>query len=145
MAGTIAPDIDLLYFFFVDGRQQSHHSYFTHYPLTWGVLLAVSLLIRYRSRKGRLAILFCVFALSGMLHLVLDSVVGDIRWLAPFSDHHFSLFSVTTMYSPWGMNFILHWSFGLELLICLWAVVLWQRQRATPGDKMLPGSGNNCV
>ncbi|HEV7822952.1 MAG TPA: metal-dependent hydrolase, partial [Burkholderiales bacterium] len=35
MAGAIAPDADLLYFYLIDQRQHHHHTYFTHFPVVW--------------------------------------------------------------------------------------------------------------
>jgi hypothetical protein len=35
-----------------------------------------------------------------LLHLVLDSIVGDIWWLAPFVDRRYSLFTVPAVYGP---------------------------------------------
>jgi inner membrane protein len=64
-----------------------------------------------------------------MVHLCLDSIVGDIWWLAPFVDRPFSLFTVPALYQPWWLNFLLHWSFGLELGLVVWAVFVWQRGR----------------
>jgi hypothetical protein len=61
---------------------------------------------------------------------VYDSVVGDIAWLAPYSDEYFALFHVEAMFKPWWLNFILHWSFALELLLVALAVYLWRRDHA---------------
>jgi inner membrane protein len=48
MLGSVFPDIDMLYFHFVDGRQTHHHAYITHWPLFW----AVAGLWHCRSRNG---------------------------------------------------------------------------------------------
>lgn len=62
---------------------------------------------------------------------VLDSVVGDIWWFAPFVDRPFALFTVPALYKPWWLNFFLHWSFALELAICAWALATYRRRRRT--------------
>ena len=125
--GALAPDLDLLYFFIVDHRQQHHHKYFSHWPIFWlGLAVGSAMWLRVSHAKSRVFLVF-VFCLGGLLHIVLDSVVGDVWWLAPFVDQPFSLFSVRAVFKPWWLNFILHWSFALELAICGWA---WQVRRA---------------
>jgi inner membrane protein len=127
--GALAPDLDMFYFHLIDHRQHHHHSYFSHFPILWFCLLVISLLwMRYNlsSKAASLAFIFC---LSGFIHLILDSIVGDIWWLAPFVDRPFVMFTVPALYQPWWLNFIFHWSFALEL--ALWVVALFiYRQRA---------------
>jgi hypothetical protein len=44
-----------------------------------------------------------VFCLGGVLHLILDSVVGEVQWLAPFSDRlPFRIHGATRMLA-WSM------------------------------------------
>jgi inner membrane protein len=130
--GAIAPDFDMLYFHLVDNRQHHHHTYWSHYPIVWLALL-VTALVWYRfasvNSKARLAV---VFSLTGFMHLLLDSIVGDIWWIAPFFDQPYAIFTVPALYKPWWLNFILHWSFALELLLLGWAIVLWRRTRSLP-------------
>ena len=92
LAVGIAPDLDLLWFFLVDQRRHVHHSYLTHIPGAWILALltaAAVLSIRHASRSAWLAL--CVIGANGLLHLVLDSVAGGIRWLWPW----------TGVSSPW--------------------------------------------
>ena len=133
--GGIAPDLDMLYFHLVDQRQHHHHSYFSHWPLVWLGLLLLSLaLLRLRPNSWT-APLAVAFATMGMLHMLLDSIVGDIWWFAPFVDQAYALFSVPALYQPWWLNFLLHWSFGLELALWAWALLLYRaRTRATPAS-----------
>lgn len=42
IAGALAPDLDLFYFFLVDHRRTPHHLYWSHFPLVWAVLLAAA-------------------------------------------------------------------------------------------------------
>jgi hypothetical protein len=127
LAGAVAPDLDMLYFYLVDQRQHHHHSYISHYPLLWGTLLVLAQAWRWSGRAHYYAWLACCFSINGMLHLCLDSIVGDIWWFAPFVDRPFSLFSVPALYQPWWLNFILHWSFALELALVVWAVATWRQ------------------
>lgn len=127
IAGALAPDLDLIYFFLVDHRHTHHHRYFSHWPLVWLGLLALAAIgFRRASKAGVLALLFC---LGGVLHVILDSLVGDIWWLAPFVDRPYALATVPALRTPWWTNFLLHWSFGVELAICFWALLLHQKRQ----------------
>ncbi|QAU35335.1 metal-dependent hydrolase [Janthinobacterium sp. 17J80-10] len=126
--GAIAPDLDIFYFYLIDHRQHNHHSYFSHFPLTWTVLLLCALFWLYRSRSNSMAALAAIFAFNGLVHMVLDTVVGSIQWLAPFIDRYFAAFPVPALYQPWWLNFILHWSFLLEIGILIFAIQLHRRQ-----------------
>lgn len=138
MLGGIAPDFDLLYFYLIDHRQHHHHSYWPHFPIVWLSLLVVSCLwYRFSSSPSSSsrppspssrAALAMIFSISGCIHICLDSIVGDIWWFAPFVDQPFALFTVKARYQPWWLNFILHWTFALELLIVTWAIALWWRK-----------------
>jgi hypothetical protein len=126
--GAIAPDLDLFYFYLIDQRRTPHHLYWPHFPLVWLVLLAASACwLRAANRKQHAALAF-MFSLGGMVHVMLDTIVGDIYWLAPFRLEAFSLFIVPSLYKPWWLNFFLHWSFLLELLLVVWAVILFRRK-----------------
>jgi len=119
----IAPDFDLLYFFLIDHRQHLHHSYWTHMPFFWTTIFAALFLLNFRLRSRRLFNLSLIIYTSIMLHLFLDTIVGKIEWLWPLSDHAFYFFEVPARFSPWILNFILHWSFGFELAI--WGLAVW--------------------
>lgn len=128
--GALAPDFDMAYFYFFDHRQTHHHKYFSHWPIVWLTLLAASAVWLRLSRSSKASLLALVFCAGCMLHLVLDSLVGDIWWFAPFVDRPFAMFVVPAIFEPWWLNFILHWSFGLELAICLWAGFIYRRRRS---------------
>lgn len=127
--GALAPDFDMFYFYLWDNRQHHHHTYWTHYPIVWGSLLLLSLAWIYLSGKSKTALLFFVFCLNGFLHLILDSLVGDVWWFAPFVDKPYALFTIKAQFTPWWLNFILHWSFLVELLISAGAVYIFFRSR----------------
>lgn len=131
--GAVAPDLDLFYFFLIDHRQHPHHAYASHWPLCWVLLLLLAALWFGRDRRrGALAL---VFSLGGLLHMVLDTVAGDIRWLAPFSDRAYALFHVQAVLQPWWLSFFVHPSFLLELLLVALALVLWWRARSERGQE----------
>jgi inner membrane protein len=126
MLGAIAPDIDLLYYFLIDPSQPRHyhHTYITHFPIFWLTLLLISVLwlgwLHNRSKNQTRSL---IFSLNGFIHTVLDTLTGHISWLAPFMDKPFSLTadaSAATMYFT-------RWTFGLELLLILWAFSLWYK------------------
>lgn len=126
--GSIAPDFDMVYFYLIDHRQTHHHKYFTHWPLLWICLVAVSLVWFRVSRYCKAASLSLVFAAGGVLHLILDSFVGDIWWFAPFGKNPYAMFTVPALFKPWWLNFFFHWSFAVELVMCLWALTVYRRR-----------------
>ena len=119
LLGAIAPDLDLLYLYFIDNFRDHHHSYWSHYPIVWLLLLFISLGLFRVFDKGYLTYGFFAFSLNGFFHLVLDSMAGEIRWLVPFDSNGYSLIALKSVYAPWVLNFLLHWSFLVELLILL--------------------------
>lgn len=133
IAGALTPDADLLYFYLADHRQHHHHSYITHFPLVWIGLVLLSVAWTLFTRNKTRAALAFIFSMNGLLHMILDTVVGDIWWLAPFQDKPYAFFVVPAMYKPWWMNFILHWSFALELGLALAAVCLWRQEHRRHG------------
>lgn len=128
--GAIAPDLDLFYFYLIDQRRTPHHLYWPHFPLVWLVLLATSACWLRAASEKRHAVLAFMFSVGGMVHVMLDTIVGDIYWLAPFRFDAFSFFIVPSLYKPWWLNFFLHWSFLLEILLVAWAAILFRRKDA---------------
>lgn len=126
--GALAPDLDMIYFYLIDHRQTHHHKYITHWPILWLTLLLVSEVWMHFSKKPKAAFLSLTFCLGSVLHVVLDSFVGDIWWFAPFNDRPYAMFTVPAVFEPWWLNFIFHWSFAVELTICLWALCLYRRR-----------------
>lgn len=139
LIGAIAPDFDLLYFYLADQHQHHHHTLWPHFPVLWASLLLVSALWFHARRGGGCTPLAVIFSLNGLVHMVLDTVVGKIWWLMPFVDRPFSLFTVPARYHPWWLNFILHWTFIFELALIAWAVYLWRRMPA-PALARQPGT-----
>ena len=126
--GAFFPDFDMLYFYLIDHRQHHHHTYITHYPILWLTLLTVSVLWLYYAKAKANAVYATIFSLNGFIHMFLDTIVGDIWWLAPWvMDKPFAFFTVPALYKPWWLNFILHWSFALELVILIYAIYLWRK------------------
>jgi inner membrane protein len=138
-AGSVFPDLDMLYFHLVDERRTHHHLYITHWPLFW---LACGVVILPALRWLRPSYLFpaAAFFVAVMLHMVLDSVAAPLHWLMPFDGTAIELVTVPAVYSNWIWSFVLHWTFGLEIAICLAA--LWIALRRRKRQPPLEFSGN---
>ena len=131
MVGGIFPDIDLLYATLIDHWQAHHHRYWTHLPLVWLAISGAALSLFRRSGTAWQAV--TVFLLAVWGHLLLDSVAGDILWLWPWFDTPFSLVNIPARYSTWWLNFLLHWTFAVELGFVFMAVWLaWKRPAYRP-------------
>lgn len=132
LLASVLPDFDLAWFYLVDERRQVHHAYLTHKPGAWLMALGAAALVLWMRRAGRTAWLaLAVFGTNVMLHLVLDTTAGGIRWLWPASEAEFALSHPTARYQPWYLNFVLHWTFALEVLITVAALAsLWMHRRA---------------
>jgi len=132
LLGSIAPDLDMFYFYFIDLRQHNHHSYWSHYPVLWFSLLFLACLT-YRlctSSRYKTQIIYAIlFCFTGCIHLLLDSIAGGIWWLAPFVNKSYALVSLHPRFEPWWLNFILSWVFLIELAIIAWAAILWKKPR----------------
>lgn len=130
LLASVLPDLDLFWFYLVDQRQTVHHAYVFHWPLFW-LGLGVSGFAGLRLMGWRRAEPYLGMAVLGLLlHMVLDSVAAEIHWLAPFSDWELELVTVPARYGWWVWNFLLHWTFGLELLITAIAALVWWRGRS---------------
>jgi Predicted membrane-bound metal-dependent hydrolase (DUF457). len=129
LLASLLPDFDLIYFYTVDRRQHLHHGYWTHLPAFWFALSCFALFGCCIFRKLKAALYVAVFSLNIFLHLFLDTVAGQIKWLYPFSDRYFYCFEVPARFGPSMWNFIFHWSFLLELGLLLFALILLWKSR----------------
>lgn len=131
LAASVLPDLDLIWFYLVDNRQSVHHAYLFHWPLFWVALAALALGgARLAQRPGAGPVI--AVALAGLLlHMALDSIAAGIAWAAPFSDFEINLVQVPARHGWWVWNFVLHWTFALELAILAAAGgTLWRDTRA---------------
>lgn len=127
MLGGIFPDFDLLYFYLIDHQQHHHHEYWSHYPLVWLSLLVGSFLL-WRGKKERLLPAgMLLFTLNAFIHLCLDTPLGSIRWLVPFSDTAIRFYTPDVHFDFWLWNFIVSPQFICELFLLGWAVRLYRR------------------
>lgn len=125
LAATL-PDFDLLYFHLVDHRGHNHHSYWTHLPLFWLVLLlpvyALATARRRPALRWACGILFC----NVLLHCVLDSIASGIQWLYPLSRQYFALLPAHGN-GGWGIEQVILCCALLELTIICCALRRLQR------------------
>ena len=129
LLGSVAPDFDMLWFHLVDHGRVHHHDYYSHIPGFW-LLVALSVLAVLRGLRPAWVTIAAMFFAGIVLHLVLDTLVGGIMWLWPFSDHLYSLAVVPARHDHWVISFILHWSFLAEIVLTLLAAwVLWRDRR----------------
>lgn len=127
LAGSVFPDLDMIWFFFVDNGAIHHHRYWVHAPGFWAII-ALATLPFLRGTMRQAAALFLV-AIG--VHMVLDSIGGGIMWLWPLSDHLYSLIEVPATQSNWVLSFIFHWSFAAELVVIGVALWLFLTRKAT--------------
>lgn len=120
--GGVFPDFDMIWFYLIDDRAIHHHRYWVHIPTFWVPIALLSLpLVTILARRFLPAA--CVFFAAIFLHICLDTLVGGILWQWPWSNELISLTDVPARWDNWVLNFILHWTFGFELLI--WTLALW--------------------
>lgn len=134
LIGSVAPDLDMVYFFATGGRVH-HHAFVTHWPLFWLASALLILPLLKWLRPARLAAGFVFFA-AAMLHMVMDTIAAPLYWFAPFSFHEFEFVRVPATHANWVMSFMLHWTFLLEISICLSALALFlMRRRRVEGGQ----------
>lgn len=138
MVGSVVPDIDMLYFHCVDGGRTHHHDYITHWPLFWFAIGLTSLVAGRLLGWSNLPAIGLFFA-GAMLHMLLDTVASPIMWLMPFDRQAFELVTVPAAYRSWVLSFMLHWTFGFEILICAFA--LWLALRQSSRRTTVPQNG----
>ena len=128
IAGSVAPDLDLIWFYLIDNRQIHHHRYLVHVPLACALVLMPLVALVHRFARPLLPAMIA-FSLALLLHHLLDTPVGGILWLWPWDDRLITLVTVPARHTPWILNFLLHWSFILELVIWGIAGYTWVQTR----------------
>lgn len=129
LIASVLPDIDLLYFYFIDHKQTLHHEYWTHLPFFWLSIWAAIAIGNLRFRNRAVAVCSLIFFSNIFLHLILDTFVGGIAWLYPWNPQSFSLVTVPATHAFWVLSFVTHWSFLVELAIIVWGIVMYVKNR----------------
>jgi hypothetical protein len=129
--GSLAPDFDMFYFYFVDAGKHHHHTFWPHLPAVWlgiGTVLALGgVLLKSR----RLLLADAALMIAVFLHLVCDTIAGGIAWFYPWSGRLITWFYVPAVHKPWWLNFFLHWTFLFEVAVIVWAGLILRRRRKT--------------
>lgn len=128
---AILPDLDIAYFYLIDNRQHLHHGYWTHIPFCWAGIFALWFMLSRIFHAVRFGICGAVVSINLFLHLFLDTIVGKIRWLYPFSDRDFFFFHVPAVHKWWVANFVFHWTFLFEIFLVAVAVCFFMKSRAS--------------
>lgn len=123
--GGILPDFDMLYFHLIDNQNTHHRHYASHWPLTWVSVILLSLLIT--PIHQRLGLITRSLGIGGLLHMLLDTIAAPVLWLAPFSQTKIELITIPAVYDNYIWSFILHWTFALEIIICIVAAVVFTK------------------
>ncbi len=129
------PDFDLLWFYLVDNRQTAHHEYMFHWPLFWIALAIVAWLVASLLKIPALRPYIAIGIACLLTHMLLDSFASEIYWFRPLSDVHLNFVNVPALYGWWVWNFVLHWTFFAEVVICVlagWLVLHRRRASVSP-------------
>lgn len=129
LIGSIAPDLDMFYFYLLDHRQHWHHTYFSHWPSFWLSVMTLSVLLGWVTQNRVWAWRGILLSVNAFGHLVLDTHVGRIRWLEPFSKEWFYFFDIPARYQPKILNFVFHWTFLFEIALASAAIYVFMSQR----------------
>ncbi len=124
--GSPLPDLDMLWFYLVDGRSTHHHAYLTHKPLFWMCFLIVGVSVRHGFSSG--------IGLGGLLHSALDSISGQVTWGWPITDQPLTLVVVPATQSHWLLSFLVHWTFAVELTLVAMALLVFLLSRRSRRD-----------
>jgi inner membrane protein len=134
LLGSILPDFDFIYHIFIDSDRTPHHMYITHMPVFWLILLSISIICGKLFKKPDVAVITVIGCAAAILHLVCDTITGEIYWLYPLSSRGFNLFSVSDVHVWWVQNYISHWTFLVEIAISTIAMVVFLRIKETIND-----------
>lgn len=131
LLASILPDFDLGYFYLIDVRQHNHHSYWTHIPLFWACsyLLLIPWTLIFKLQKA--FVVSTVVFINVMGHMALDTIAGGIRWGEPFSQDYTALIAIEPSHDWWVLNFMLHWSFLIEIALTGFALWSWRHSKSS--------------
>jgi inner membrane protein len=121
LIGSVLPDVDLLRAWYLDGGGVHHHTYITHRPLFWLSVALVGFVLRTRILTG--------IGLGGLVHMALDSIVGEIAWGWPLTAAGTTLFFVPVTHEIWVLSFLVHWTFAVELAVLFAAIGVFLHRR----------------
>ncbi len=124
LIAAVIPDLDILWFYLVDNRGHHHHSYLTHRPALWALTLGVGYLAKRPFLIG--------LGIGGLVHVALDTTLGEIAWAWPLSDHAAPFIVVQPTHSHFLLSFMAHWTFLIEIMLWVIAATVAWRIRKRP-------------
>lgn len=130
LVGGVLPDIDMLWFHFVDHGAFHHHEYLTHRPLLWVIVLLTGAVLCRMERTLGLTVL--ILGVGGLVHMALDTIAGAIAWGWPLDHTPNTLVVVQATHSHWILSFLNHWTFQVEILMTTVALFLLWRSKSAP-------------
>lgn len=133
LLGSMLPDFDMVYFHLIDHRQHLHHGYWTHIPFFWVCVFLLWGALALIGKRVSLGLYGIVVSANVFVHLLLDTIVGKVRWLYPFSGRDIVFFHVPSVHDWYVWNFVLHWTFLFEVALVIGASYLLIRSRRVRG------------
>lgn len=130
LLGSILPDVDTIWFYLVSDRSAVHHSYWTHTPFFWTMVFVLIYTFSRILKLRRISVFTLGCWVSIILHLILDSIAGQIRWTWPFSNQAVQLVEIPATHDWWVLSFIFHWTFLLEIGFIAVAIFIFLKERA---------------
>lgn len=130
LLGSIAPDIDLLYFYLLSDGSINHHVYPPHVPIVWLICTCVGSLCLLKA-PSVLRTAWLLFCAGWCLHLVLDTVAGGIWWLWPWVTTPYVLLVVPRRFDDHWLNLLSRPAIVLELVIVVCAWLRWRTSTYT--------------
>ncbi|MFZ2663968.1 MAG: metal-dependent hydrolase [Patescibacteria group bacterium] len=135
ITASVLPDFDLLYMFL--SKSSNHRHFVTHGVTLYLIMFIIAYLLRFiqeRKEFGRkfFKILSTVFITGVLTHLVLDTLVGGIALLSPFS---FKTFGFNMDIKRSGVNWLVEYLKSrymlLELLVASLFFYVFRKKRYT--------------
>jgi len=120
---SVFPDIDLFYFYFINGIN-GHHENITH-SFFFYILIALSIYFFGMIKKSRfIRWISCSVILGAGSHLVLDSLFSCVKWIWPIRSGVYGLPLITSYFNilkQYGISFYLF----VELFIVFLAISIY--------------------
>lgn len=120
LLGAVLPDLDMVWFLLVDSSYH-HHSLLPHRPIVWLGILIAGLLFARKFVTG--------LGLGGLLHVALDTTLGQIAWGWPLSERYWTLIEVPPTHSHYLLSFANHWTFRIEIVLVVIAFFVFLLRR----------------
>jgi hypothetical protein len=107
---------------------------------------ALAVVVRGVAARQRWVIRNTIIVISNVnLHLLLDSVASMVRWCYPPIRYRSGVFPCAVPVGWWAWNYILHWTFGLEVIIVVAAIsLLYYKNTSEAEHRICRGTLPSC-